>query len=384
LDEELANTRAKANLLRNYIGGVFDKEAQFDIEQFRKILGLCVNCKMCSVECPAGVDMSKLIVEARAKLAKYSGFSVTEYALSNNRWMSILASAFAPLSNSILSYPAVRWLLEKTMGFDRNRLMPVFQRGSFLHKARRALRQTGPLKNPADKVVFFIDSYIRYNDHDLGLALIKVLRQCNIDLVIPPQRPAPLPAYVYGNIKHARRDMRYNLKFLAPLVQQGYKILCTEPSAAMFLKEELPLLFDTPQARDVSAAAAEVMEYLNQPQYKAAIRTQKPIQQNRLAYHAPCHLKSLNGAKSSLAILSGLGFSVTDLNNSCCGLAGTAGMQAKNRKLCDDIGGFLKASIQKHNPDVIITECAACKMQIEHLTGKPVLHPLTLLAAQLD
>lgn len=384
LDEELANTRAKANLLRNYIGGVFDKETQFDVEQFRKILGLCVNCKMCSVECPAGVDMSKLIVEARAKLAKYSGFSVTEYALSNNRWMSILASTFSPMSNFILSYPAVRWLLEKMMGFDRNRLMPVFQRGSFLRKARRALRQAGPLKSPADKVVFFIDSYIRYNDHNLGLAVIKVLRQCNIDLVIPPQRPAPLPAYVYGNIKHARRDMRYNLKFLAPLVQQGYKILCTEPSAAMFLKEELPLLFDTPQARDVSAAAAEVMEYLNQPQYKAAIRTQKPIRQNRLAYHAPCHLKSLNGAKSSLAILSGLGFSVTDLNNSCCGLAGTAGMQAKNRKLCDDIGGFLKASIQKHNPDVIITECAACKMQIEHLTGKPVLHPLTLLAAQLD
>jgi FAD/FMN-containing dehydrogenase/Fe-S oxidoreductase len=380
MDEELANTRAKANLLRNYIGGVFDKDAAFDAEHFHKILGLCVNCKMCSIECPAGVDMSKLIVEARAKLAKYSGFSVTEYALSNNRWMSMFAAAFAPMSNWVMGLPITRMILEKTMGFDRHRLMPVFERGNFIKQARQYLRQAGPISNPVDKVVYFVDSYVRYNDHALGMAVIQMLRNCKVEVAIPDQHPAPLPAYVYGNLKHARRDMRYNLKHLAPFVRQGYKILCSEPSAAMFLKEELPLLFDDEQARMVSAAAVELMEYLNLQTQKPEIEGSRNLQSQKIFYHAPCHLKSLNGAKSSLQLFSSLGVTINDLNGGCCGLAGTAGMQAKNRELCDDIGGFLKKSIEKQNPDIILTECAACKMQIEHLTGRKVLHPVKLLA----
>lgn len=384
MDEELANTRAKANLLRNYIGGAFDKDAAFDAEHFHKILGLCVNCKMCSVECPAGVDMSKLIVEARSKLAKYSGFSVTEYALSNNRWMSILASAFAPASNWVMRLPITRRLLEKTMGFDQRRILPVFERGNFLKQARQRLRQVGPILNPVDKVVYFVDSYVRYNDHALGLAVIQILCNYNVEVVIPDQHPAPLPAYVYGNLKQARRDMRYNLRHLAPFVQQGYTIVCSEPSAAMFLKEELPLLFDDAQAAAVSSAAVELMEYLNRQTQKPQTANRKQMQPQKIFYHAPCHLKSLNGAKSSLELLASLGIAVTDLNGGCCGLAGTAGMQAKNCQLCDDIGGFLKEVIEKQNPDVILTECAACKMQIEHLTGRQVLHPVKLLASGLS
>jgi Fe-S oxidoreductase len=323
--------------------------------------------------------MSKLIVEARAKLAKYSGFSVTEYALSNNRRISMLAAAFAPMSNRVMRLPITRKLLEKTMGLDRRRLLPIFERGNFLKQARHYLRQAGAISNPVDKAVYFIDSYVRYNDHALGQAVIQILRNCNVDVVIPDQHPAPLPAYVYGNLKQARRDMRYNLKHLVPYVEQGYKILCSEPSAAMFLKEELPLLFDDAQSHAVSAAAVELMDYLNRQIRKPGLKVSTDLQAKKIFYHAPCHLKSLNGAKSSLELLASLGIAVADLNGGCCGLAGTAGMQAKNRELCDDIGGFLEKAIEKQNPDMILTECAACKMQIEHLTGRQVLHPVMLL-----
>jgi hypothetical protein len=36
--------------------------------------------------------------------------------------------------------------------------------------------------------------------------------------------------------------------------------------------------------------------------------------------------------------------------------------------------------IYNRAPDMILTKCAARKMQIEHLTSKTVLHPITLLA----
>jgi FAD/FMN-containing dehydrogenase/Fe-S oxidoreductase len=375
-NQEVSTPRGKANLLRNWLEGSMYKTEGYDIESFRKVLSLCVNCRMCSIECPAGVDTSKLIIEARAKLAKYSGFSITEFALSNNRWMSILASTFAPLSNWILNLNPTRWLLEKTMGFDRSRTFPTFEQGSFINKAHSYLQQSGPVANPIDKVVYFADSYARYNDHNLGMTTIKVLRQLNIEVVIPDQRPAPMPAYVYGNLKRARKDMEYNLQTLWPYVQQEYKIICSEPSAAMFLKDELPLLINSDWARAVSAAAVELMEYLNHLEIP---NLKSQIQVGHYFYHAPCHLKSFNGAKNTLELFAKLNVQIQDLNGGCCGLAGTTGMQKKNRDLCDAIGKPLKDIIEKAAPDYIVTECAACKMQIEHLTGKPVIHPVSLL-----
>jgi glycerol-3-phosphate dehydrogenase subunit C len=51
--------------------------------------------------------------------------------------------------------------------------------------------------------------------------------------------------------------------------------------------------------------------------------------------------------------------------------------------MSDAIGSLLNSKIDALAPDIILTECAACKMQIEHLTKKPVLHPVKLLAEAL-
>ena len=103
-----------------------------------------------------------------------------------------------------------------------------------------------------------------------------------------------------------------------------------------------------------------------------------------ISYHSPCHLKSLNGAGNTIELFRSLGLTVEDLNGGCCGLAGTTGIQKKNRDLCDAIGRPLKEIIEKTSPDFVLTECAACKMQIEHLTSKSVIHPVMLLAETLS
>ncbi len=54
-------------------------------------------------------------------------------------------------------------------------------------------------------------------------------------------------------------------------------------------------------------------------------------------------------------------------------------MQLKHHDLAAAIGRPLKETIERTGPDLIITECAACKMQIEHLTGRLVEHPVKLL-----
>ena len=385
LGEELASSRAKANLLAAWMAGE-KSGVTFDPGELKNRLSLCVNCKMCEVECPAGVDVSKLIIEARAKLAKQSGFTAAEFTLSYNRYLSMLSSAFAPLSNWIMSLGMTRWFLQRLIGLDRHRRFPIFQRGSFIRKGRAYLAQNAPVQTPREKVVYFVDSFANWNDHELGFAVLKVLQILGVEVIIPKQRPVPMPAFVYGNLKAARRDMAYNIARLAPHVRRGCKVVCSEPSAALCLKDEMRLMCDSEDARLISTNTVELMDYIKHlmdtsEQLPDCNTTGQAFDLHKsLGYHAPCHLKSLRSAGASIELLSRFGLPVTDINGGCCGLAGTAGMQKKNHQLAEAIGGRLSGKIAACNVDAVITECAACKMQIEHLTRKQVIHPVKLLA----
>ncbi|MDO8303064.1 MAG: heterodisulfide reductase-related iron-sulfur binding cluster, partial [Sedimentisphaerales bacterium] len=99
------------------------------------------------------------------------------------------------------------------------------------------------------------------------------------------------------------------------------------------------------------------------------------------AYHMPCHLCALGAEGVSIKLLDKLcGTAVTDINAGCCGLSGTFGMQAKNRQLSTKIGSQMAAALGAASGKYAMTECSACKMQIEHLTDKIVKHPIKVLA----
>jgi Fe-S oxidoreductase len=234
---------------------------------------------------------------------------------------------------------------------------------------------------PTNKVAYFVDAYANFNDHELGFAVIDVLRHNDIEVILPKQRPAPLPAIVYGDVKTAKRDLSYSVKYLAKAAGDGYKIICSEPSAALCLKQELRHYVDNADAKLVSANTFELMEYLlglaRQGQLKKA--KYKPSQQ--YAYHTPCHLFALGTYGASIELLQNLcNIKATDLKAGCCGLAGTFGMQKKNYDLSEQIAKSLKDALDKTPAQCVLTECAACGMQIEHISGKPALHPIKLLA----
>ncbi len=386
--EEVATTRAKANLIAAWMAAEKDGRP-LDDAQLKRHLALCVNCKMCSIECPAGVDMSRLIIEARAQIAKHTGFTAAERALIHNRWLSIVACASSPLSNRMMRWSVVRWLLEKTIGLDRNRPLPHFERGSFIRKAQALSAESETLKSPIGHAVYFVDSFVNYNDHSTGRAVLDVLRRANVAVAVPKQRPAPMPAFVYGNVDRARKDLLFNLRRLGPYAAMGYRVVCSEPSAALCLGPEMHFIDDSDTAHSVSRQTAELMAYLDEllaahPELRGRLKTSAhPFSGKRIAYHTPCHLKPLRDTALTPRLLGELcGLEVQDLNAGCCGLAGTAGMQAKNRDLSAAIGKSLKEAIDACQPDIILTECAACKMQIETLCRHniPVLHPISVLA----
>ncbi|MGD0785568.1 MAG: anaerobic glycerol-3-phosphate dehydrogenase subunit C [Sedimentisphaerales bacterium] len=380
---EIYSSRAKANLLAAWAKGLLT-EQDFESENFKEILASCLNCKSCVIDCPSGVDVSKMIMEARAQLAKKGGLSRAGKVLASNRYMSIFASAFAPISNIFMSIASVKQIMQKLTGIDSRRKMPRFGFSSFIKKANKYLAGLPKLENPIDKVAFFTDTFVNYNDHELGFAVIKFLRHNNIDVIVPKQRPAPLPAVVYGDIKTSRKDLEYNVKHLSDAVKKGYAIICSEPSAALCLKEDLRFFVDSEEANIVSKNTFELFDYLKSLVSQNKIKPPAQVRglnHKRFIHHTPCHLIALERKPASIDILKQLaGIDVEELNGGCCGMAGTFGMQKKNYELSTQIGRKLAELIEKSDADTILTECSTCKMQIEHLTGKKTLHPIKILA----
>ncbi len=379
LGDELATPRAKVTILDFWATGQLDDKVTTSSE-FRQYLDLCINCKACHQQCPSRVDVSKLMSAARARYVTRKGLRTAELALSHNRFLSLAGSAVSPLANWVTTWPVTGWALEKVLGLDRSRGLPRFEQGSFLPAGQAYLDALPPVKNPLDRVCYFVDTYANSNDHDLGFAVLDVLRANHIEVVLPAQRPAPLPSICYGDSKRARKDLEFNVRHLTPWVKQGYRVVCSEPSAALALKEDVRHFVTSDEARAVSDATVELMNYLYSLHTQGSLKPCRAKPES-FVYHSPCHLTCV-GRMASLPLLTAMCHSkITNLNAGCCGLSGTFGMQKKNRDLSQAMAGPLKEALHASPGQHVLTECAACKMQIEHLSDQcTVTHPIKILA----
>ncbi len=381
LGEELASSRAKANLLHLWVTGQLT-EKDFESAEFKKFLGMCVNCKACSLQCPSGVDISRLMCAARAEYARRVGMKATEKMLSHNRFLSMTGSVLGPVANFAMGLGFSAWALEKAAGLDARRRMPKFGFGSFIGKGRKYLAAIGAVSNPVDKAAYFVDTFANFNDHGLGFAVLGVLRHNDIEVILPEQLPAPLPAIVYGDVKRARKDLAYNVEHLGEAVRRGYKIVCSEPSAALCLKDELKYFVSGAEAEAVSANTYELMNYLLGLHRQNKLKKPEGVVPGDFSYHTPCHLFAIGDEKASIQLLKELcGVKITDLNAGCCGLAGTFGMQKKNYELSSQISAGLAETLKEREGEKVLTECAACAMQIEHISKCETVHPIKVLAA---
>ena len=168
---------------------------------------------------------------------------------------------------------------------------------------------------------------------------------------------------------------------LAKAVREGYKIICSEPSAALCLKQELRHFVAGPDAELVSENTYEMMNYLFDLLEQKKLKAPTKSITKEFVYHSPCHLCAVGDETASIRLLQELcGIEVVDLAAGCCGLAGTFGMQKKNYELSSKISECLKNALESAPVKNVLTECAACKMQIEHISDCVVRHPVKILA----
>ncbi len=378
--DEAATPRAKANLMRRLLRPDADP-TRLASDEVRAVADLCVNCKMCAVECPAHVNVPRLMLEAKAANTARHGLGRADWAMARTESFARVGSALAPFANALLSSPAVRWFLEKLFGVSSRRRLPAFAPRSFLRKAWRHGWTRRP-RSARPRVAYFVDVFANYNDPSIAEAVTAVLHHNGVEVFVPPgQIGCGMAPLAYGDVDTARDSAQHNLRLFADLAREGWPILCSEPTAALMLRQDALDLLDDPDARLVASQTIECTAFLWDLHQEGRLKTDFRRLDASVGHHVPCHLKALGRPPAGpelLRLIPGLRVHAIDVN--CSGMAGTYGLKAANYVVSLAAGRPMLEELSR--PRVLFgsTECSACRMQMEDGAGKRTLHPAQYLA----
>ncbi len=382
---EAATPRAKANLLRALLQEGTDARG-LSGNEVRAVADLCVNCKMCAIECPAHVNIPRLMLEAKAA-------NVAEHGLDRSDWFGAgiegwarWGSSFSLLANRALAWGATRWLFEKLFGLSQKRRLPRFAFRHFLSLARKR-GWTRKAASSRPRLAYFVDTYATYCDPRTAEAAVAVLQHQGFDVHVPPaQRGSGAPALAVGDAETAREIAQRNVRVLAELVREGYTVVCSEPTAALMLRHDYLDLLDDPEAKLVAEHTVELTAFLADLHRQGRLQTDFQPLAMTVGHHVPCHLKALGsqpgGRTASAAALLSLipGFQARTIDVSCSGMAGTFGLMAVNYETSLAAGRPMLDELARPGIRFGSTECSACRMQMEDATKKRTFHPVQYLA----
>jgi FAD/FMN-containing dehydrogenase/Fe-S oxidoreductase len=384
---EAATPRAKANLLR-----MLAAPSEVSPEDVKAVAGLCVNCKMCRDDCDARVNIPKLMLEAKAAHQAEHGLDRSDWILARTESFAALGSNFAPIVNGLLARRTFRWLLEKLTGISRQRRLPAFAlhnffrwaRGQGLTKNRGKTTPLGRLDSSRSRmrVAYFVDVFAGYNDPFIGRAAVAVLRHQGFEVYVPPrQAGCGIAALAVGDIDTAREAAQYNVRLFSDLIREGYRIVCSEPSAALMLSQDYCDLLDDADTAALAANTVELTAFLEELHTGGRLKTDFQRLEMTLGHHVPCHMKALRKAPASPHLLSLIpGMRVHTIDVGCSGMAGSWGLKAANYATSLSAGAPVFKELNR--PGVLFgsSECSTCRMQMQEGSGKRTLHPIEYLA----
>ncbi len=110
---EEASPRAKANIMRSVLSQSLPLQALTSAE-FRQFANLCFHCHMCRLECPARVDIPRLMRDSKGAYVAANGLTFAEWAMVRLDLIAALAGAFRPVANWALGNRQMRWLLARS------------------------------------------------------------------------------------------------------------------------------------------------------------------------------------------------------------------------------------------------------------------------------
>ncbi len=424
--EEKDVTRGRARILQEAANSQLVKA--IDSPEVLEALDLCLACKACSADCPAGVDMARYRSEALFRTYRGRLRPLSHYTLG---WLprltrvSARVPGLATLANTVMSITPLRSLAFRLIGLDPRRGMPALQSGTFTAWARRHSllagsiptltpddgASSGPthsdaasdarerggtpaspvadspiLSGPCDPsgrpyALVWADSFSQTLDDAGARAVVDVLEANGFAPIVAPDACCGLTWITTGQLTGAKKHLSSLLGVLAPFAASGIPIVGVEPSCTAVLRDDLlDLLPDDPRSMLVSSATHTLAEVLSA--VPASARKLPSLEGVEIVAQPHCHHYSVMGWDTDQALLESLGARVTRLEG-CCGLAGNFGMEAGHYDLSVAVASHSLLPSLSAQPDAVyLADGFSCRTQAAQLAGRGGVHLATLLAGK--
>ena len=414
--EEKDVTRGRARILQEAANSQLVKA--IDSPEVLEALDLCLACKACSADCPAGVDMARYRSEALFRTYRGRMRPLSHYTLG---WLPRLTRVtarvpgLARIANIVMSVAPLRSLAFRVIGLDPRRGMPALQSGTFTAWARRrnlladgvpasassdpisearerdaapasSMSDSPILSGPSDPggrqyALVWADSFSQTLDDAGARAVVDVLEANGFAPIVAPDACCGLTWITTGQLTGAKKHLASLLGVLAPFAASGIPIVGVEPSCTAVLRDDLlDLLPEDPRSMLVSSATHTLAEVLSA--VPASERRLPSLEGVEIVAQPHCHHYSVMGWDTDQALLESLGARVTRLEG-CCGLAGNFGMEAGHYDLSVAVASHSLLPSLSAQPDAVyLADGFSCRTQAAQLADRGGVHLATLLAGR--
>lgn len=379
--DEDHSTRGRANVLREAMsgrlpGGLTSREV-FDV------LDLCLSCKACKAECPSQVDMAKMKYEFLQHYYDEHGTPLSARAFGNAAYTAPMGRFLAPIANRLLPRRPVRWLLEKTLGVDRRRVMPLYANAPFDHLHRQHTKRNGVAKGvpkgERPTVALFADTWTMYHDPHIGLSAVRVLEALGYRVERVAYRCCGRPQISKGLLKQAKGMAQRNVDALHDYVKRGVPVLGLEPSCVTAFTGDYRDLIPGETTERVASNVKMIDQFLAKEWASGRLEPEGVFHKNSipLMFHGHCQQRAAIGSAPSKAVLGWTSDRVQEVDSGCCGMAGSFGyshydvsMQIGERRLFP--------AAREHQGEVVA--CGfSCRHQLRDGAAREAKHVIEVL-----
>ena len=374
--DEKDSTRGRARLLQEMANGELVTDG-WRSQEVREVLDLCLSCKGCTVDCPAGVDMPTYKAEFFDKFYKGRLRPMNHYLLGwLPRW-SRLASLAPKVVNALTGIAPLATAMRAVGGIDQHRPLPRFADRTFRQWFTRRPARTG-----GQPVVLWVDSFTDHFSPEVGRAAVKLLEHLGFDVTITREKVCCGLTWVStGQLDGAKRQLRASLDALdLPGVGADVPVVGLEPSCTALLREDAAeLLPADPRAKALRSRVKTLAELIAEQRPEWV-----PPQVDTAAVVQPhCHQHAVMGFAPDAALLAKAGVQAQVLSG-CCGLAGNFGAEAGHYDVSVKVAehAFLPA-LRERGDAVVVADGYSCRTQSDNLAGVRPKHLAELLADAL-
>jgi len=347
-------------------------DPDYSYEKSARVVEACINCKSCRTVCPAGIDVSALILKKREAHPNKTAEALFAFQSRRVLFESFLkvAAWMQPFWNTrpvrlLIEYITLPWVkgLAPTARIPADMVLPRLAK----RHLRERYSQLTDLTGSQSTTAYFHGCAANYIDDGVGDAVIDLLRKNGVTPALPPQRCSGTPIQTYGLIDRAREDARFNMDSM-----EGFKKIITGCASCTFMLKDYATIFPEGgyhlKAQRLAEKVVHISEFMaDRPPENSEPRGNDQTKKRRVTYHSSCHLRAAGVNDAPRRLLrqdSNLEFVEMPDANRCAGGAGT--FCIKNPKQSEKIFERKRRGIEVSGAELVVTSCPACMIQLKN------------------